>query len=39
MTATTHPMTIEAYEQWVFSDQDRQWELLEGRLREKPGKR
>lgn len=37
MTTTTDRMNVDEYERLVFSDPDRQWELLDGHLREKPG--
>ena len=37
MSATTQ-ISEETYQQIVFSDPDRQWELHDGQLREKPGK-
>jgi Uma2 family endonuclease len=36
MSTTTH-VTEETYREIVFSDPDRQWELHDGQLREKPG--
>lgn len=35
--SVTKQITEEAYQRFVFSDPDRQWELLAGQLREKPG--
>jgi Uma2 family endonuclease len=35
--STTQQVTEEAYQRLVFSDPDRQWELQDGQLREKPG--
>ncbi len=34
---TTHQITDADYQRLVFSDPDRQWELFDGQLREKPG--